>query len=240
MLTAVVAFSGMDTLLKILSATYPPMQVLMLRGATSLPFMLLPVLATGALAFDLRPRRLSMHLMRGSLSVVMLGGFIYRGARAVPGQRLRGVPVGPADRHGTLGPAPQGAHRPGQLGGDRCRACRGPHHAAPERLGDCHAWGARGTGLGACLRGQCHHAARAHSHRHDRSVVVWTIRRDDRVSPPSSPPRTGWRFTRSTTTGCWCSGPSRPSARTCSPRRSALRLPQSSHRWSTRRCCGAW
>lgn len=76
MLTAVVAFSGMDTLLKLLSATYPPMEVAVLRGATSLPFMLLPVLATGRWR-DLRPRRLSMHLMRGSLSVVILAGFIY-------------------------------------------------------------------------------------------------------------------------------------------------------------------
>jgi drug/metabolite transporter (DMT)-like permease len=75
MLTAVVAFSGMDTLLKILSASYPPMQVTVLRGACSLPFMLVPVLATGGLR-SLRPRRLSMHLLRGSLSVVVLGGFI--------------------------------------------------------------------------------------------------------------------------------------------------------------------
>lgn len=75
MLTAVVAFSGMDTLLKILSASYPPMQVTMLRGACSLPFMLVPVLATGGWR-SLRPRRLSMHLMRGALSVVVLGGFI--------------------------------------------------------------------------------------------------------------------------------------------------------------------
>ena len=76
MLTAVVAFSGMDTLLKLLSANYPPMQVAVLRGACSLPFMLVPVLATGGWG-ALRPRRLSMHLMRGALSVVVLGGFIF-------------------------------------------------------------------------------------------------------------------------------------------------------------------
>ncbi len=75
MLTAVVAFSGMDTLLKLLSASYPPLQVTVLRGACSLPFMLVPVLATGGLS-SLRPRRLSMHLMRGALSVVVLVGFI--------------------------------------------------------------------------------------------------------------------------------------------------------------------
>ncbi|HEY2808685.1 MAG TPA: DMT family transporter [Steroidobacteraceae bacterium] len=75
MLTAVVAFSGMDTLLKLLSASYPPMQVTVLRGACALPFMLVPVLATGGWA-SLRPRRLSMHLLRGCLSVVVLGGFV--------------------------------------------------------------------------------------------------------------------------------------------------------------------
>jgi drug/metabolite transporter (DMT)-like permease len=75
MLTAVVAFSGMDTLLKLLSASYPPMQVTVLRGACALPFMLVPVLATGGWR-SLRPRRLSVHLMRGALSVVVLGGFI--------------------------------------------------------------------------------------------------------------------------------------------------------------------
>jgi drug/metabolite transporter (DMT)-like permease len=75
MLTAVVAFSGMDTLLKLLSASYPPMEVTVLRGACALPFMLVPVLATGGLR-SLRPRRLSMHLMRGALSVVVLGGFV--------------------------------------------------------------------------------------------------------------------------------------------------------------------
>jgi drug/metabolite transporter (DMT)-like permease len=76
MLTAVVAFSGMDTLLKLLSGSYPPMQVAVLRGACALPFMLVPILASGGLR-ALRPQRLSMHLLRGTLSVVILGGFIY-------------------------------------------------------------------------------------------------------------------------------------------------------------------
>jgi drug/metabolite transporter (DMT)-like permease len=47
-----------------------------LRGATSIPFTLLPVLLTGRLR-DLRPRRWPMHLLRGFLSVLVLGGFIY-------------------------------------------------------------------------------------------------------------------------------------------------------------------
>ncbi len=45
MLTAVAAFSGMDTLLKLLSQHYPPIQVVTLRGAAAIPFMLVPLLA---------------------------------------------------------------------------------------------------------------------------------------------------------------------------------------------------
>ncbi len=76
MIVAVAVFSVMDAFLKLLSAHYPPMQVATLRGATSLPFTLLPVVLKGRLA-DLRPRRWPMHLLRGGLTVLVLGGFIY-------------------------------------------------------------------------------------------------------------------------------------------------------------------
>jgi drug/metabolite transporter (DMT)-like permease len=76
MIAAVAAFSFMDALLKLLSAHYPPMEVATLRGATSLPFTLLPVLIAGRLS-DLRPHRWPMHLLRGLLTVMVLGGFIY-------------------------------------------------------------------------------------------------------------------------------------------------------------------
>jgi drug/metabolite transporter (DMT)-like permease len=76
MIAAVAVFSFMDGLLKLLAAHYPPMQVAALRGATSLPFTLLPVLLRGRLR-DLKPRRWPMHLLRGVLSVLVLGGFIY-------------------------------------------------------------------------------------------------------------------------------------------------------------------
>jgi drug/metabolite transporter (DMT)-like permease len=75
MIVAVATFSGMDTLLKILSAHYPPLEVAVLRGACSLPFMLLPVAARGRWR-DLRPRRPLMHLLRAALMVVVLAGFI--------------------------------------------------------------------------------------------------------------------------------------------------------------------
>jgi drug/metabolite transporter (DMT)-like permease len=76
MLVAVAAFSFMDALLKYFAAYYPPFEVAALRGATSLPFTLLPVLLAGRLG-DLTPRRWPMHLLRGLLSVGVLGGFVY-------------------------------------------------------------------------------------------------------------------------------------------------------------------
>jgi drug/metabolite transporter (DMT)-like permease len=76
MIVAVAAFSGMDALLKVFSTSYPAMQVAVLRGAASIPFMLLPVLFSNRWA-QLRPRRFRMHLLRGVLQVLVLGCFIY-------------------------------------------------------------------------------------------------------------------------------------------------------------------
>jgi drug/metabolite transporter (DMT)-like permease len=76
MLMAVAAFSGMDALLKLFSEHYPPMEIAFLRGLASLPFMALPALIKGRYR-DLKPGRPWMHLLRGVLMVVMLGGFIY-------------------------------------------------------------------------------------------------------------------------------------------------------------------
>mgnify|MGYP006376989833 FL=1 len=76
MLAAVAFFSLMDAQLKLLAAHYPPLQVSFLRGATSLPFVLLPILLRGRLA-RLRPVNVRLHLLRGVLSVVMLGSFVY-------------------------------------------------------------------------------------------------------------------------------------------------------------------
>jgi drug/metabolite transporter (DMT)-like permease len=76
MIAAVAVFSFMDGVLKFFAMRYPPMEVAALRGATSLPFTLAPVLIAGRLR-DLIPRRWPMHLLRGCLSVVVIGGFIY-------------------------------------------------------------------------------------------------------------------------------------------------------------------
>jgi len=76
MLAAVAFFAVMDAQLKLLAGHYGPMQVAFLRGVTSLPFVLLPVLVRGRLA-RLRPVNVRLHLARGVLSVLMLGSFIF-------------------------------------------------------------------------------------------------------------------------------------------------------------------
>jgi drug/metabolite transporter (DMT)-like permease len=76
MLLAVALFSVMDAQLKLLAGTYGPLQVAFMRGVTSLPFVLLPVVLRGRIA-RLRPVNLRLHLLRGVLSILMLGSFIY-------------------------------------------------------------------------------------------------------------------------------------------------------------------
>jgi drug/metabolite transporter (DMT)-like permease len=76
MLTAVAAFSVMDAVLKLLSQHYPPMEVVALRGASSIPFMVLPLVVMGRLS-ALKPVRLGMHLLRGILMLLVLIAFVY-------------------------------------------------------------------------------------------------------------------------------------------------------------------
>ncbi len=76
MLSAVAFFSLMDAGMKLLSAGYPTLQVTMLRGAASLPFVLVWVLATAG-PRSLVPVRWGLHLLRGALGMVMIGCFVY-------------------------------------------------------------------------------------------------------------------------------------------------------------------
>lgn len=75
MLVAVACFAGMDAVLKVLSARYPPLQVGALRGAASLPFVLATVAAMGRWR-ELRVVRWDLHLGRGMLALIMLWGFV--------------------------------------------------------------------------------------------------------------------------------------------------------------------
>lgn len=76
MLVAVALFSLMDAGLKQLTTQYPPFQVAALRGAASLPFVLVWALATAGVKPLLRVRW-SLHLLRGVLGVSMMASFVY-------------------------------------------------------------------------------------------------------------------------------------------------------------------
>jgi drug/metabolite transporter (DMT)-like permease len=76
MLLCVAVFSAMDTVLKVLSAHYPPFQVASLRGASSLPWLLAWAMATTGLAPLLRVRW-ALHLLRGALGIMMMAAFVY-------------------------------------------------------------------------------------------------------------------------------------------------------------------
>lgn len=76
MLVAVAMFAMMDAGLKQLSTHYPPFQVASLRGAASLPLVLVWAIATAGIAPLLRVRW-SLHLLRGVLGVAMMATFVY-------------------------------------------------------------------------------------------------------------------------------------------------------------------
>jgi drug/metabolite transporter (DMT)-like permease len=80
MLVAVALFAMMDAGLKQLSAHYPPFQVASLRGAASLPLVLVWALATVGVGPLIRVRW-SLHLLRGVLGVAMMAAFVYAVAR---------------------------------------------------------------------------------------------------------------------------------------------------------------
>lgn len=76
MLMAVACFSLMDAGMKQLASSYPTLEVTFLRGAASLPFVLVWVLATAG-PRSLVPKRWALHLLRGALGMAMIGCFVY-------------------------------------------------------------------------------------------------------------------------------------------------------------------
>jgi len=81
MIIAVALFSLMDTVMKLLTARYPAMQVAALRALTSLPLVLAYVAWRGALGSMLQVRW-GFQLLRGALGIAMLALFAY-GLRAL-------------------------------------------------------------------------------------------------------------------------------------------------------------
>jgi drug/metabolite transporter (DMT)-like permease len=82
MLVAVGAFSLMDAGIKVLSGRYPPLQVAAVRGLSSLPIILMWIAWTGGFRQLLRVR-MSLHIIRGILGIIMLACFAY-GVRHIP------------------------------------------------------------------------------------------------------------------------------------------------------------
>lgn len=82
MLIAIVLFALMDAGLKLLAPHYPPMQVASLRGAASLPLVLVWVALTIGARGLLRVHW-PLHLLRGVLGVAMMAGFVF-GLRSLP------------------------------------------------------------------------------------------------------------------------------------------------------------
>ncbi|MET0532968.1 MAG: DMT family transporter [Steroidobacter sp.] len=76
MLAAVATFSVLDVCMKRLAETYPAMQVTFIRGAASLPFILIVTAWFGRWK-DLIPNRWRLHLLRGVLQVSTLYFFVY-------------------------------------------------------------------------------------------------------------------------------------------------------------------
>lgn len=76
MLAAVAFFSLMDAGMKQLAKDYPTLEVTFLRGAASLPFVLVWVLVTAG-PRSLIPVRWGLHLLRGALGMVMIGCFVF-------------------------------------------------------------------------------------------------------------------------------------------------------------------
>ncbi len=76
MLAAVGLFALMDACMKELSDHYPPFQVAALRGASSLPLVLVWALATAGWRTLLRVRW-RLHLLRAVLGVGMMGTFVF-------------------------------------------------------------------------------------------------------------------------------------------------------------------
>lgn len=76
MVAAVACFSLMDAGMKQLASAYPSLQVTFLRGAASLPFVLVWVLATAG-PRSLVPKRWGLHLLRGVMGMVMIGCFVF-------------------------------------------------------------------------------------------------------------------------------------------------------------------
>jgi drug/metabolite transporter (DMT)-like permease len=76
MMLAVISFTMLDTVMKYLGQSYSPIQVTALRGAASIPFIVLLAVIQGRTR-DLIAKRWALQITRGLLTVLMLVLFVY-------------------------------------------------------------------------------------------------------------------------------------------------------------------
>src|SRR5947207_1969102 len=82
LLLAVGAFSFIDAGMKVLSSTYPPLQIASLRALASLPLILVWIGFRGGFRQVLRVR-FGLHALRAAIGIVMLAALVY-GLRRLP------------------------------------------------------------------------------------------------------------------------------------------------------------
>lgn len=76
MLIAVAILSLLDAFLKLIAGHYPALEVAALRGAASVPFVLVTLKLQGRLQ-RVRPHRWRLHLVRAAIAVVMMSSYVY-------------------------------------------------------------------------------------------------------------------------------------------------------------------
>jgi drug/metabolite transporter (DMT)-like permease len=76
MLSAVFMFAIMDSSMKRLSQNYGPFELSCLRCASSIAFLILPIVWAGSWR-SLRPANPLLHLVRALLGIIMLSSFVY-------------------------------------------------------------------------------------------------------------------------------------------------------------------
>jgi drug/metabolite transporter (DMT)-like permease len=81
MIAAVGVFAVMDAMMKHMTERYPPLQVSCLRGAASLPFVLIAAWLTGGTR-RLRPVRWRLYLVRAAFGIFMFWTFLYALSRS--------------------------------------------------------------------------------------------------------------------------------------------------------------
>jgi hypothetical protein len=171
MLAAVLMFSIMDTIMKLLSAEFPAMQVAALRSLSSLPLVCAYVAWRGGFR-SIFQVRWPLHLLRAAIGIVMLALFAYGVRDLSAGRGLHDLLHRPDPDHGAVRVRAEGARQPRALDRDRGRHGRRAGGAAAQRRGLPDAGRPGDPGGGRVLRGVRGDRAGAGAQRQQRADGV--------------------------------------------------------------------